>query len=108
MKVTVAEHSENRPGTQVPTGPGERGISVHVFGINPRTGIKKQLDGCFRAEGRSAVQGRFPLGSAIAHEVVRCNRWFGRAIGIRTIGEEHFDYSVVGLSISGAEGRVQR
>ena len=108
MKLPITELSENGPGTQIPTGPGECGISVHVFGINPRTRIQKHLDGCFRAEGRRAVQGRFPLRSAIAHEVIRSNRWLGHAIGIRTIGEEHFDHSVMGLSIGGAEGCVQR
>src|SRR5882724_5788300 len=99
MKLTVTELSQNGPGTQIPTGPGEWGIPVHIFGINTRTRIQKHLDGCFRAEGRRAVQGRFPLGSAIAHEVIRSNRWLGYAIGIRTFGEEYFDHSVMGLSI---------
>ena len=108
MKLPITEHSENGPGAQIPTGPGKCGIPVHVFGIKPRTSIQKHLDGCFRAEGRRAVQGRFPLGSAIAHEVIRSNRWLGHAIGIRTFGEEHFDHSVMGLSIGCAEGCVQR
>src|SRR5687768_7899604 len=106
-KLSITELSENRPGTQIPTGPSEWRISVHVFDINPRTGIQKHLDGCFRAEGRRAVQRRFSLGSAIAHEVIRWNRWLGHAIGIRTIGEEHYDHYVMSLSIGGAEGCVQ-
>ena len=108
VKLPVAKLSENGSGPQIPTGPTECGISVHVFGINPRTRIQKHLNGCFRAEGRRAVQRRFALGSAIAHEVIRCNRWLGNAIGIRTIGEEHFEHNVVGLSIGCAEGCVQR
>jgi hypothetical protein len=74
VKLAVAELFENGPGTQIPTGPRKRGISVHIFRIHPRTGIKKHLDGRFRAESSRAVQGRFPLGSAIAHEVIRCDR----------------------------------
>ena len=107
MKLPIAELFENGPGTQVPTGPCERGISVHIFRINPCTGIKKHLNGRLRAERSRAVQGCFPLGSAIAHEMVRGNRWRGRAIGVRTIREEHSDHRVMGLSIGGAEGRVQ-
>lgn len=107
MKLSIAELFENGPGTQVPTGPGECRISVHIFRIDPRTGIQQHLDGRFRAEGSRAVQGRFPLGPAIAHEVVGWNPWFGRVIGIRTTSEEHFDYGVMGLSIGGAEGCVQ-
>ena len=108
MELSITEFSENGPGTQIPTRPGECGISVHVFGITARTRIQKHLDGCFRAEGRRAVQGRFSLGSAIAHEVICCNRRSGHAIGIRTIREEHFEHSVMGLSIGCAEGCVQR
>ena len=108
MKLPITEFSENGPGAQIPTGPGEWRISVHVFGVNPRTSIQKHLDGCFRAEGGCAVQGRFPLGSAIAHEVVRGYRWLGHAIGIRSIGQKHFDHGVVGLSIGCAERCVQR
>ena len=107
MELPITEFSEGGPWTQIPTRPGECGISVHVFGINPRTRIQKYLDGCFRAEGRRAMQGRFSLGSAIAHEVVRCDRWFGRAIGVRPIRQEHSDHSVMGLAIGRAEGRVQ-
>jgi len=106
-KLPITEFSENGPGPQIPTRPAERGISVHVFGINPRTRVQKHLDGCFRAEGRGAVQGRFSFRSAIAHEVIRCNRWLGPAIGIRTLGEEHLDHSVMGLSIGCAKGSVQ-
>ena len=108
MKLTVTELPKNWPGTQIPTGPTEWRISVHVFGINARIRIEKHLDGCFRAEGRRAVQRRFSLGSAIAHEVIRRNRWLGHAIGIRTIGEQHFEHSVMGLSIGCAESGVQR
>src|SRR5258708_23643677 len=99
MKLTVTELSENGSRTQIPTGPGKCGIPVHVFGIDARSRIQKNLDGFFGAEGRCPVQRRFGLGSAIAHEVVRCNRWLGHAIGIRASGEERLDHSVMGLSI---------
>ena len=108
VKLPITELSENGPGTQIPTGPGECGISVHVFGVNPRARIQQHQDGCFRAEGRRAVQRRFPLGSAIAHEVVCHNRWLGRTIGIRAIVQEYFDHSIMGLAIGGAESCVQR
>jgi hypothetical protein len=108
MKLSITDLSKNGPRTQVPTRPGECGISVHVFGIKPRTRIQKHLYGCFRAEGCRAVQGCFPFGPAITHEVIRCHRWLGRAIRIRTMGKEHLDHGVMSLAIGGAQGCVQR
>ena len=87
VNLSITELSEDGSGTQIPARPGEGGIAVHVFGVNPRTRVQKHLDGCFRAEGRCTVEGRFPFGSAIAHEVVRCHRRFGHAIRIRAITE---------------------
>src|SRR5688500_4625373 len=91
MKMSVAELSKNRPRTQVPTRPGECGISVRVLGIKLRTCIQKHLYGCFRSEGCRAVQGRFAFGSTVAHEMIRYRRWLRRAIWIRAVGKEHLD-----------------
>ena len=91
----------------MPTGPGKCGIPVHVFGIDPRTGIQKHLNGILRAEGRRAVQGRFSPGSDVTHEGFCLHRRFGHAIRIRTIGEQHFEHTIMGLSLDGAQGRMQ-
>ena len=108
MKLSVAELSKYGPRTQVPTRPGECGISVRVFGIKLRTCIQKHLYGCVRPEGCRAVQGRFSSGSTVAHEMIRYRRWRGRAVWSRTVRKEHLDHGVMSLSIGGAQGGVQR
>jgi len=87
-KLPITELSENRPWAQMPAGPCECGISVHVFGIDPRTGIEKHLNCFFGTEGRRAVQRCFGSGSDIAHEGVRFHRRLGDAIGIGRHSQE--------------------
>jgi len=54
------------------------------------------------------VQGCFTFNSAIPHEAARFNGWFGGAVGIRAMAEEHFEHTVMGKPIGCAESRMQR
>src|SRR4051794_36054012 len=88
-KVTVTEQSENGIWTQVPTGPAQWRISIHIFRFNACSRIQQHLDGLRRAKGRSTVQWCLPFGSAIPHETARFRGWLGHAIGICAIAQEH-------------------
>jgi hypothetical protein len=57
-EIPVTKPFENGTGAQVPTRPGQRGIAVHVLGVDFRTRIEEQLDGFFSAERGGAVQRR--------------------------------------------------
>lgn len=92
----------------MPASPRERGIAVHVSGVNLRTGIEQHLNGFFRAERRRAVQGRFCSRSDIAHERVGFHPGLGHAIRIRALGEEQLEHHIMRPSIGRAQGRMQR
>ena len=100
--LTVTESSENRVGTRIPTCPCEWSVSIHVASLNVGPRIQKHPDGVLSAERRSAVQGRFGLRSAIAHEATRFNRRPGNTVGIRTIAKQHFENEVMSKPISRA------
>src|SRR6266536_4198120 len=82
-KVSIAEFSQNRVGSSVPTGPTKRRVSIHIPGIDLCSCVQEQLDGLFSAESSGPMKGCFGLGSAISHETTCFNRWPGDAIWIR-------------------------
>src|ERR1700730_18846773 len=81
-KVSIAEFSQNRVRSRVPTGPTKRRLSVHIFGIDLCACIQQKLNGLFSTEGSSPMKGRFGLGSAISHEATGFDRCLGDAIWI--------------------------
>jgi hypothetical protein len=72
-ELTVQEHAEKRRWTQVPTGPTERGIAIHIFGVAGGAGIKQKLDGFFVAECGSAMKWCLAPRADVAHECAGFN-----------------------------------
>jgi hypothetical protein len=97
--IPVAKLLENGTGTEVPARPGERSISIHVFGIQDCTCIKQKLDSFFAAKGRRSVERSFSFGSTVSHKGTCFGEVFCRAIGVRAIGEQYFDDVIVGRTI---------
>ncbi len=54
-EVAVAKQAKNRRRTEVPTGPGERCIAIHVIGVDARARVEQQLDSFFVPESGGAV-----------------------------------------------------
>ena len=86
-KVTVTEFPENGAGAEVPTGPCERRISIHVFDVDDRACIQEKLDGLFGAEGCGTVERSFTFRPDVSHEATRFSGFFRHAVGIRATGE---------------------
>ena len=104
--VTVTKLPENGSGAQVPAGPGEWGISIHVFRIDGRAGIQEKLDSLFRTKGGGTVERSFGFGSTVSHEGARLYRWLCSTIGIGTMSEQNSDDVVVFRAIGFAKGCV--
>lgn len=105
---TEAKFPENGRWPEVPTGPCERRISIHVSGVNDGTGIEKQLNRLLGAEGGGSVERRLGFCPAVPHEAPCFSGRFRRAIWIRPSGEEHFHDVFTGWVTGLAQGRVQR
>ena len=53
--MSEAQLLENEGRAQVPAGPGERRIAVHVLGVDGRAGIEEELDGLLTSERRRTM-----------------------------------------------------
>lgn len=52
----------------MPTGPTERGVAVHVFGVDLCADIEQKLNRFFVAERGSAMKRGLASGANVAHE----------------------------------------
>ena len=87
-KSVVEKFSENGIGAWGPTGPAQRGISVRIFGVPFRSGVKEELDGFFTGIGGGAVERGFAPGANVAHEGSGFDARLGGAVGIGAVSEQ--------------------
>src|SRR6185295_16069213 len=88
VEVTVAKLSKDRDWAQMPTGPRERRISIHILRVDGRAGVKQKLDSLFVSETGGTVKRSLALGAAVSHETSSLSRFLRYTIRIRALREE--------------------
>src|SRR5271156_8457 len=81
----IAEFSENGCGPQMPTGPGEWRVPVHIFRVDNCTRVNQGLNGFFLSKRGGAVQWCFAFGADVSHEAAGFHAGLRSAIGIRPV-----------------------
>src|ERR1039457_7393671 len=105
-KIPITKLPENRHWTQMPTGPRERRISIHVLGVNRRASVQQKLDGLFVAESSRAVKWRLAFGAHVPHETAGLNGFLCYTIRIRAMGEQDPQHQVVGQTFRCTKRRM--
>lgn len=86
-----AEQAENVRWAIGPARPAERRIAPGIGLVHARAPGQQQLDRSPCSKGGGAMQRRFAIGSAIAHEAARLGAIDRHAIGIGAPSEQHPD-----------------
>ena len=107
-ELPITKQPQDRGRTQIPTGPAERGIAIHIPGIKSGAGLPQELDHRFAAEGGGPVERRFRFGPAVPHEAAGFRARQAHRMGIRSSVQQHPGHLVMGLAARLAQDRVQR
>lgn len=107
-ELSITKLPQDRGRTQMPTGPAERGIAIHILGIGAGSGLQQELDRRFAAEGGGPVERGFRFGPAVPHEAAGFRARQAHRLGIRASGQQHPDHVMVGQAARFAQGGVQR
>jgi hypothetical protein len=106
--LAMEEQAQDRGGSLVPAGPGERCVASGVAGGQIGAGIDQRLNCSRGGEGGGAMKRRFALCPAIAHEAAGWRACPCRRVRVRAGGEKQPDDMLVVQPAGVAAGGVER
>jgi hypothetical protein len=106
-EVPVAKFFQDACLPKVPTSPGKRRITIHVFRLALCPGVEEHLNRIFGRKSRGPMQRRLASVSRVAHKALCHHAGFCHGFRVRSPTKQDFDYAFV-VCASLARRRMER